>query len=116
MKAMLEGYHVRVDVPIEERVRNIVEDYIKPIPFERWIKEARASLDAIKRKLGGERHALLADLLERQRNDSEFTKILLREYYDKMYVLSHAPADFYHAVIHDAGDWEKVEKVFTILR
>jgi tRNA 2-selenouridine synthase len=112
MKAMLAGIRVKVDRTVDERVNHILEQYVNPIPEDRWRREAERSLDAIKKRLGGEKHKELLSVL--QAGDyREFTRILLVDYYDKTYALSREPDAFYHAVIRDASGWAALEKLFT---
>ncbi|MDZ4678629.1 MAG: tRNA 2-selenouridine(34) synthase MnmH [Oligoflexia bacterium] len=107
MEAMLDGIHVKVDRSLEERVEHIIDHYVKPFKEEAVMQEAVRALDAIKRKLGSEKHKELALILA-QKNYSDFTRELLVNYYDKLYGLSRAPDDFYHLVINGASDWEKI--------
>jgi tRNA 2-selenouridine synthase len=110
MEAMLAGYHVKVEKTVEERVEHILSHYVRPFKEEAVHIEARRALDAIKRKLGGEKHKELSTLLN-EKNHGEFTRQLLVHYYDKMYELSRAPADFYHTVIKSADDWDLLPRL-----
>jgi len=104
MRAMLDGYHVRVDVTIEDRVRNILEDYVAPLKEETMIRQAAAALEGIRKRLGGEKYEELRVLLN-GKNYGEFTRRLLVDYYDNKYALSRSSDDFYHVRIKGADDW-----------
>jgi tRNA 2-selenouridine synthase len=109
MDAMMNGLKVKMSQSVEERVQNILGDYVAKIPEERVMREARVALEAIKRRLGGEKFKELNELLE-QKQFAKFTEVLLVDYYDKLYQFSRAPDDFYAAFIHDARDWERLNE------
>ncbi len=110
IKAMLDGFHIEVVQPLEVRVENILKEYFDPERVDALLPEIRSSLDVLKKRLGPERHKELSLLLS-EKNYSLFTQRLLVEYYDKSYLLSRAPADFYHGKISNAGEWEGIVKV-----
>ena len=113
MEAMKTGFKVKVECPIERRVQNILDDYVHPLGLDeaRLHREAQGSLDAIKKRLGGEAHQEMSALLA-EKNYSAFTRELLVQYYDKMYSLSQAADDHYDAVISDAADFEVLLQMF----
>jgi tRNA 2-selenouridine synthase len=104
--AMQECPLVWLDAEFDERVERIRRDYVVDLcaefmalhgeaGFERFGERLQASLNAIARRLGGERHAralqLMQTALARQRLDGEgsghrhWIGLLLKEYYDPMY-------------------------------
>lgn len=110
MTQMQEGIQVKVDRTIDERVAHILNVYVNPVERERMVSEARRSLDAIKKRLGSEKFISLSKLLD-EGNYAEFTKILLLDYYDKMYQNSRADESFYALTIRDAADWPRLERM-----
>lgn len=98
---------VVLEVPFDERVTVILEDYVVAAAdefamvyppseaFPRFREHLLGSLDRIRRRLGGERHGrlrtIMAEALEAQqvRGDSSGHRLwigeLLRDYYDPMY-------------------------------
>jgi len=87
-QAMQAAPLVVVRIPLEERIRNIFQDYVRADRAEFFI----SGIDKIARRLGGERHARLATLireafeapLELAAHES-WIRVLLEEYYDPMY-------------------------------
>jgi tRNA 2-selenouridine synthase len=111
LAAMVDGFHIQVVQPLDVRIENILQEYFEPSRLEILLPEIRSSLDAIKKRLGPERHKELSVLLT-EKNYSLFTQRLLVEYYDKSYALSRAPQSFYHGTISSAGEWATLEKLF----
>jgi tRNA 2-selenouridine synthase len=98
MNAMLEGLHVKVEKTLDERVEHILSEYVRPVPKHDWLKEALRSLEAIQKRLGGEKFKELQGYLLTSQ-DALFIRGLLVDYYDKAYLLSRAEVGFYHDVI-----------------
>jgi len=107
MEQMASGFHVLVDKSVDERAEHIMKIYVEGMERDRLLREARSSLDAIRKRLGGEKHNELGGLLERG-EFREFIRILLRDYYDRMYANSRASDDFYHVCVSNAADWGMV--------
>jgi tRNA 2-selenouridine synthase len=99
MNAMLEGFHVKVEKTLEERVEHILSEYVRPVPKHDWLKEALRSLEAIQKRLGGEKFKELQGYLFSGQDDL-FVRGLLVDYYDKAYLLSRAEVGFYQYVIN----------------
>ncbi|MGD2081877.1 MAG: tRNA 2-selenouridine(34) synthase MnmH [Chromatiales bacterium] len=98
---------VLVETGLEERVGNILQEYVVDAlaehraqhgartGWERWVTDLLDSLDRIRKRLGAARHAslraLMAEALEHQRHSGEtgphrvWIRTLLAEYYDPMY-------------------------------
>ena len=101
------GELVIIEVPFEERVDLIFEEYVSQAQSEYdeakklksdipdWIDTVNASIDRIKKRLGGEKYKRVKQLLEnawlKQQESGELEKhkdwvrVLLQEYYDPMY-------------------------------
>lgn len=107
MQVITSSPLVVLEVPFEQRVNNIFQEYIIDslaeyqalhgtfIGFQNWSSNLLLAVDNIQRRLGGERHRQLKDLLENAINEHathhdkqqhrEWIAYLLREYYDPMY-------------------------------
>lgn len=93
------GEEERVEITLQEYVHDALAEFaVEYGPaqgFARWSDYLRGSLDRIRRRLGGDRHAearrLLEEALSRQAAQAEvdghraWIAFLLREYYDGMY-------------------------------
>ncbi|WP_210395214.1 tRNA 2-selenouridine(34) synthase MnmH [Motiliproteus sediminis] len=106
-QAMLRSPLVLLEVPFETRVDTVLEDYVVDLCAEyvgafgeeegrrRYADYMLASLDRIRKRLGGERHgeiaALMAAALEAQMSHGDLSlhrvwiERLLAQYYDPMY-------------------------------
>lgn len=104
----MQGYPlVWLDDSFEDRVERILRDYVVDLcaefiathgtehGFARFAERMRQSLDNIVRRLGGERHQRMAELMDQALGEQEssgrvdlhrgWIEGLLREYYDPMY-------------------------------
>ncbi|THE13289.1 tRNA 2-selenouridine(34) synthase MnmH [Bacillus timonensis] len=75
-----QGYHIFVDLPMEERVLNILEDY-RPWEFP---KECMSAFQRIKRRI----HTPIAAQIEKDLETGDYNsavKLLLEYYYDPRY-------------------------------
>ena len=105
-QAMTKSAWVIVDMPIEFRVKHIVQEYVLDMlaehqqadtenGFENYRQYLLASLSRIKKRLGGERYCLLESMLNSAINEQERSAcvsafeacitLLLERYYDPMY-------------------------------
>ena len=89
----------RIEISIQEYVHNALEEYQsahgEEKGFRLWSEYAITSLDRIRKRLGGERHQAMKNMLQRAidhfyktgeaGNHADWIKILLNEYYDPMY-------------------------------
>ncbi|WP_453990247.1 tRNA 2-selenouridine(34) synthase MnmH [Bacillus nitroreducens] len=75
-----EGYHIFIDLPMEERVQNIIEDY-RPWEFP---NECMSAFQRIKKRI----HTPIAAQIERDLESGEYhsaVRLLLEYYYDPRY-------------------------------
>ncbi|WP_010251138.1 tRNA 2-selenouridine(34) synthase MnmH [Acetivibrio cellulolyticus] len=101
------GDYVLIDLPVEERVQNTVNeyvvqsqaDYVKTFGEEQGLKEwfgyISSSIERIKKRLGGDRYKLIMDSFEQAfkeqmtsgsyHHHEGWIELLLKEYYDPMY-------------------------------
>jgi tRNA 2-selenouridine synthase len=77
---MQDGFKVWCETTLSTRVARLIEEYGKP----GYRDEMAASLDRIRKKLGGEKHAEIAGYLERWEMGPFMSELLLN-YYDKVY-------------------------------
>jgi tRNA 2-selenouridine synthase len=119
--AMAEGPHILLECPLEQRVQNILSEYVSPFlssgtevsentlsrryavstvcDAEIHLREsAERALNGIKKRLGGELYSSMLTLLKAGDYES-FTRELLVHYYDKIYLRSHDSAKEYASVI-----------------
>jgi tRNA 2-selenouridine synthase len=89
----------RIGITLQEYVHDALAGYQRAFGvetgFEKWADSLRSSLDRIRKRLGGERHARALDLLEtaiashRRSDDTSahraWIALLLHDYYDDMY-------------------------------
>lgn len=115
-----------VEASVDERVENILRDYVLTLsdeyllaePEQGWslYKEAMlSSLDRIKKRLGGERYKRLAQLMHRAFDargavdyddlHRDWIRVLLIEYYDPMYDFQIAKKQ---QRIQHQGDWQSL--------
>ncbi len=80
--AMKNGVLVKVDCPVETRIKRIIEDY--PVKEEETIVELEKILNSLRQKMGHREIDKLCSLL-REGNLEELVTILLVDYYDKRY-------------------------------
>ena len=107
VRAMRRAPLVVLEAPMAERVRNCLDDYVVDLAaryraslgeeagFEAYAAHHRGSLDRIRKRLGGDSHALATSLLgealdaHRADGDTEpyvpFIELMLERYYDPMY-------------------------------
>ncbi|MEH7238203.1 tRNA 2-selenouridine(34) synthase MnmH [Bacillus sp. JJ1562] len=80
LKIKEQGYHIFVDLPMEERVLNILEDY-RPWEFQ---KECMSAFQRIKKRI----HTPIAAQIEKDLETGDYNsavKLLLEYYYDPRY-------------------------------
>ncbi len=106
---------IRLNVNIEDRVTNILGDYVK-IPLETGIDSSRLEahyetcLFRIRTRLGGQMHALTLESLKTAFKKSNFDlhrqwiRLLLENYYDKAY--QYAESRLKRPIAFE-GDWDQ---------
>lgn len=87
MEEMKVGEKQKIECSIEERVQNILCEYVENRNEAQLREQALGALMAIRKKLGDQRFLELKKLLE-GKNYADFAKGLLIHYYDKMYLNS----------------------------
>ena len=107
VECMAQAAVVVLEVPLEQRVGIVFEEYItaalaeyqqllgEELGFSTWADNLQQALGRVKRRLGGERYAKLSAVMDsainsqQQCGDStghrEWIHLLLEEYYDPMY-------------------------------
>ena len=107
VQAMRRAPITLLEAPLEVRVRNCLDDYVidllarhraaygEELGFERYAAHHRGSLDRVRKRLGGDNHALAGRMLEealaahRERGVIAgyvpFVEFMLERYYDPMY-------------------------------
>ena len=86
-KKKMEGRYVEIRLPIEERVRVILEDYTSR---EGWEKEVRKAIERLRKYLGNKKYRDVLELLERG-DYREVVRFLIEEHYDKRYRVFKEP-------------------------
>jgi tRNA 2-selenouridine synthase len=86
-KAMEKGRKISVEIPLEERVKISMNDYmVDKFPPEVYLN----SLERIKKILGDEKYKEIKELIS-SKNYKEAVKKLMVHYYDKLYAKSTPP-------------------------
>lgn len=107
LHAMQQAPLVMLEAPLQERVGIVFDEYIvaaraeygqllgEEAGFEAWSRWLQASMDRIRKRLGGQRHQELRKILDEainsQRNGGDgeghrqWIAVLLEDYYDPMY-------------------------------
>jgi len=123
-----------VESSLDERIENILNDYVLGLsreyllddPKEGWLNYQEAmlsSLNRIKKRLGGERHQRLYQIMEKAFKEQmeteesnlhrDWIRILLKEYYDPMYDFQLTKKQ--HR-IKQRGSWQEVVSEMEIIQ
>jgi tRNA 2-selenouridine synthase len=122
-----------VDATVEERVENILNDYVLTLHkeyeqanpdqgYNQYREVMLSSLDRIKKRLGTERHTKLQDLMLKAFKSKEspasngfhrdWISVLLTEYYDPMYDYQLANKS---KRVKYSGSWDTISRLMTQL-
>jgi tRNA 2-selenouridine synthase len=86
MDKKMQGLHIHIHTPFEERVKHLINEYVIPYEQEPWYQDKIASgIDKILKRIKNEemKKQLISTLEEK--NYQEMIRILLDEYYDPRY-------------------------------
>jgi hypothetical protein len=103
---------IRVSLPVELRIANLVEDYGN---FEK--KELETCINKITKKLGGSNTALAIGML--YNNDLDGVTRIMLNYYDKSYqsLLERNKKNIIHTLVFsDSNPGMIAEKVISVLK
>ncbi len=101
-RALKKGAHLRLDAPVAERVKVLIDDYLAT---EESRAELRLQLPFIEKRLGATKWAgeLVARLDDGR--EAELVEILLERYYDPLY--RHSEKDYEYSAEFDTSDVER---------
>ncbi len=113
MKSMEAGSHVLVKAHIEERINNLLKDYIAYVDNNKVYKIISNNKYFIKRKGSKWVESLTAYLEEGDYHN--FVRTLLVDYYDQLYYYSERKYDPYKYIINNEGNFDKsIDKLISI--
>lgn len=82
----IEGVHFHIEMPFENRVQHIVNEYVKPFEKEDWYhSKISEGVEKITRRIRDKDFLLLLEQYLNERNYPEMIRILLEKYYDPRY-------------------------------
>lgn len=94
---MENGYHILIETTLENRVKNIVDDYVSSISSTKD-KEIEKAIKKLRNKLGGDKVEFLIEELGKK-NYSTIARELMINYYDPLYKYSLEKQDKYDKII-----------------
>lgn len=114
MTAMKNGKHILIEATIEQRIENIINEYL-PINNKNKIIELIANNKYFKKQKGIQWVESLLGLLEKD-DYYNFVKILLLDYYDPLYYYSEKKYIPYDAIINNIDSKTSTDKLISIVQ
>lgn len=106
---MNNGYHILIETSMENRINNLVNDYITSVSCIKDI-ELKEAISKLRKKIGGDKVNVLIEELDRK-NYSMVANELMINYYDPLYKYSIEKQDKYDKIIK----YTKIEQAVTEL-
>jgi len=110
LESMEKGKHILIQANIEQRIKNIMEDYL-PIDNKDNIVELISSNKFFKKRKGIK---WVLDLLEKD-DYYNFIKKLLIDYYDPLYYYSEKKYNPYDLIINNKNFQKSIDKLISII-
>jgi tRNA 2-selenouridine synthase len=111
----MDGIHIHIEAPFEERVNRIYNEYVAPYQYEDWFFEKVAEgVSRIGKRINIDERNILLDAMQNG-NYRKMIEILLHSYYDPRYEHKRAEYNGEFFTVYASDIQTAVEKIISLL-